>query len=370
VFYILLTAKIVRVMGMVENIRVSKVAWRQNTWSQLFLPILGMVVLLTIASSFDGSENASYHVIAEGAPTVTLRNYECSRYNLTVYYAITAYVGATVVWGVWITSKAFGVLALANSLWSNSSKTWEIRLISYAIYFMSAALGTVIILSPYQQHPWYLHELRAVMVMLSGTTGAMCIKYLPKMFLIYNEKLLQASSSGPQSGNSPKNTSAPKGNAGLAGSTRDSASANPKLVSAPSVHSFRQQLSPADVEMPSMMPWSSGLHLFGLDGTSTRAPSTPRVEVSPDELTNKESFGYVATLHPCGVEGVPGRYGINRQGAAGIHYEVAELARLLSTRGKEKDEFLDHCIREHSIENVSFLNAFVDAQHYWQVRVP
>jgi predicted ATP-binding protein involved in virulence len=48
--------------------------------------------------------------------------------------------------------------------------------------------------------------------------------------------------------------------------------------------------------------------------------------------------------------------------------EAHELQRLLLVRSKAKDDFLDHCIKEHSIENVNFLMAFVDVQRYWQVR--
>jgi hypothetical protein len=60
----------------------------------------------------------------------------------------------------------------------------------------------------------------------------------------------------------------------------------------------------------------------------------------------------------------------DREGAVStraIGAEVIELAQLLSTKSKQKDDFLDHCIHEHSIENATFLTAFMDAKHYWQV---
>jgi hypothetical protein len=46
---------------------------------------------------------------------------------------------------------------------------------------------------------------------------------------------------------------------------------------------------------------------------------------------------------------------------------VQQLEQLLLVNSKQRDAFLDHCIQEHSIENVNFLIAFEETQRYWRV---
>jgi hypothetical protein len=243
-----------------------------------------MLALLSIASSYNPSRLVDYHVVVEGAPTVTLKNYECSRYDVNVYYTITAYIGATIVWGMWITSKAFGALTLAHSLWSNSSKTWEIRLISYAIYFMSAALAIVIIFSPYVQKPWYIHELFSAWVISSATCVAMSIKWLPKLFLIYNEKLLQQSSVDEASNKRESSNAiksgviaigaklSPRRKTNVAASANGSSAAHSKKAGSVGAHSAQP-----DSEMLSNMPLRGSLYYFGMrsNSSSTNSSHTP-----------------------------------------------------------------------------------------------
>jgi hypothetical protein len=304
-------------MGMVENIKISSAEWQQRSGTQLILPNIGLMLLLIIASAYEESNVMDYHFYLDGAPPVTLTHYQCSRYNIYLHYTITAYFGATIVWGVYITSKAFGALTLAHSLWSNSGKTWEIRLISYAIYVMSATLTAVLIFSPYSGDPFYIHEIVSALIISCGTGVAMSIKWLPKIFLIYNEKLLQGGSSdrAANSGNSPPNTSGLKGSAlasgrvsvgGQGGKESGGTIANPVLGSP---HSRMRSASP-DAEIITNMPERSSLRFFSFERVSsgstqpisTHGSSARNVPHTPSDTTprltvggsaDKEFFAYV-----------------------------------------------------------------------------
>jgi hypothetical protein len=196
--YTLLCLKIVRVMNIVQTIRVKAKDQGGQIW-HVVPQNAGMILLLTIASAYKGSEVQDYQVMTSDAPTIAIADYQCSRYGTCMRYAIAGYVASTILWGVWITSKTFGAITLAHSLWSNAGKTWEIRLTSYAIYVMSAAMASQLILSQFFNAPVYVPEMVSALITSCGASIVISITWLPKMFLIYNNKFLPSSPHPSQS---------------------------------------------------------------------------------------------------------------------------------------------------------------------------
>jgi hypothetical protein len=214
-----------------------------------------------------------------------------------VYYAITAYFGATIVWGVYITSKAFGALTLAHSLWSNSSKTWEIRLISYAIYVMSATLTGVLIFSPYCGEPFFIHEIVSAMAICCGTGVAMSIKWLPKVFLLCDEKVLQEGSND-RAANSPPITSGLRGSGLVSLRFTDSGgnrALNPVHPNPPST----LRSAPPDAEIIANMPERANLRFLKCDPSTLRTADlrhpksacSPSADTTPTDESPRHTFG-------------------------------------------------------------------------------
>jgi hypothetical protein len=349
-------------MDMLQNIR-QKGKDGQRAMPKIVVQNAGMIVLLMIASLYNGSQPQDHNVVVSGAPTVTLRNFQCTSYDRRVYYAITAYFGMTIAWGVLITSKAFGAVILAHSLWSNSSKTWEIRLISYAIYVMSAVLTAVLIFSPYsgESNPAYLHEIVCALIISQGTLIALSVMWVPKVVLIYHEWNAQARTGNERPTAVTLPTRYPLKPLVLEDFPRRSKSSSFSGANSGSIMRVRTFSTTPHAEILTDMPNRLSFRFFA-ETSSTPSPASPKSTRAAEDV-----FRYDANSGEAKNADESHRDTPMHKEPPRIPDQVQELEQLLCGRSKEKDQFLEHCLHEHNIENVNFLIAFVDAQNYWQV---
>jgi hypothetical protein len=116
---------------------------------------------------------------------VTFQHYSCSHPSWHVLNVLYGYIVVIVLYGLYITSKAFGALTLADTVWNNqkSIRKWNIRLTTYACYILSVFLLATTIASSLvaENSNWKNYLYDYTVVQAAVVCVAMSIIWAPKV---------------------------------------------------------------------------------------------------------------------------------------------------------------------------------------------
>jgi hypothetical protein len=151
-----------------------------------------LVCLLTLLSVLNPPQSYELVYKFDGEVPVHFPHYGCSYPSWTALNLLYGYMDLILLYGLYITSRAFGALTLATTVWNNqkSTRKLNIRLTAYATYFLSAFLLITSMLTPLlaEQSGWQAYLFGHTTLQAAVVCVTMSTIWAPKVCAPYHAR--------------------------------------------------------------------------------------------------------------------------------------------------------------------------------------